>query len=97
MDQQPHQMNQSPSVLNEQTQVQNDSEPESPLQAAQSDFKVSLVLLVIGLALFIHTLNFPMSGSYGGVENQWFISPALFPLMVCFLLVVCTNNDGSLC
>ncbi len=58
---------------------------------AQSDFKVAIVLLGIALFLLVHTLTFPMSGSYGGVENQWFISPALFPLMITSLLVVCSG------
>ncbi|RDV29143.1 tripartite tricarboxylate transporter TctB family protein [Alteromonas aestuariivivens] len=58
---------------------------------AQQDFKVALVLLAVAVALLVHTLGFPMSGSYGGVDNQWFVSPALFPLLVCGLLVICSG------
>lgn len=61
------------------------------LSASQNDFKVALVLLSIGLALLWYTFGFPMSGSYAGVENQWYISPALFPLMICGLLILCST------
>jgi hypothetical protein len=30
-----------------------------------------------------------MSGSYGGVENQWYVSPALFPLILLSALFLC--------
>lgn len=57
----------------------------------QADFKLSLILFCVCLALFVYTLvHFPMSGSYGGVENQWYVSPALFPLVVLFILLVCS-------
>ena len=56
----------------------------------QADFKTALVLFFITIALIGQTLGFPMSGSYGGVENQWYVSPALFPLMVLSLLLLCS-------
>lgn len=59
-------------------------------QESKDDFKTGLVLIFIALALLIHTLGFPMSGSYAGVENQWFASPALFPLIVIGLLLLCS-------
>lgn len=59
-------------------------------QDSQDDFKVALVLLVIAISLLVHTLGFPMSGSYAGVENQWFASPALFPLIIISLLLLCS-------
>lgn len=59
-------------------------------RASQQDYKVALVLLLISGFLLIHTFGFPMSGSYGGVENQWFVSPALFPLIVIGLLILCS-------
>lgn len=74
-------------------------QPESPsevaietaeLTASRSDFKVATVLLLIAVALLLHTLSFPMSGSYAGVENQWYVSPALFPLIICSLLALCS-------
>ena len=49
---------------------------------ARANFKVGLVLLIICAVFFVHTLSFPMTGSYGGVENQWYVSPALFPLIL---------------
>lgn len=53
----------------------------------KGNFVAALVLLVLSSGLFLHTLSFPMTGSYGGVENQWFVSPALFPLFVLGILV----------
>lgn len=53
-----------------------------------ADFKVGVILLLIVVILFVHTLSFPMAGSYGGVENQWYVSPALFPLIVLSILLV---------
>jgi hypothetical protein len=63
----------------------------SMIQDARSDFKVAIVLLIIALFLFFHTLTFPMSGSYAGVENQWFVSPALFPLIIISLLILLSS------
>ena len=55
---------------------------------SRSNFKVGVVLLIICAAFFVHTLSFPMTGSYGGVENQWYVSPALFPLAVLSILLI---------
>jgi hypothetical protein len=55
----------------------------------QYDFKFMLVLLCVLGGLLKITLSFPMSGSYGGVENQWYVSPALFPLVLLILLILC--------
>lgn len=65
-------------------------EAESDIHALRkADFKVGLILLAVVLALLVHTFGFPMSGDYGGVENQWFVSPALFPLIVLSVLLIC--------
>tara|TARA_R110000744_G_scaffold123682_3_gene229084 strand:+ start:17364 stop:18167 length:804 start_codon:yes stop_codon:yes gene_type:complete len=61
---------------------------ETSRALARANFKVGLVLLIISVALFVHTLSFPMTGSYGGVENQWYVSPALFPLLVLSILIL---------
>lgn len=61
---------------------------ETSRALARANFKVGLVLLIISVTLFVHTLSFPMTGSYGGVENQWYVSPALFPLLVLSILIV---------
>ncbi|MBU2879904.1 MULTISPECIES: hypothetical protein [Aliiglaciecola] len=55
---------------------------------ARANFKVGLVVFIICVVFFVHTLSFPMTGSYGGVENQWYVSPALFPLSVLSILIL---------
>ncbi|MDU0355012.1 hypothetical protein RS130_14855 [Paraglaciecola aquimarina] len=55
----------------------------------QYDFKFAVVLLLILAYLLTLTLSFPMSGNYGGVENQWYVSPALFPLLLLAALFLC--------
>lgn len=60
----------------------------SQVKSAAADFKVAIVLLLVSLFLILETMNYPMSGDYAGVESQWYVSPALFPLIVltCFML-----------
>ncbi|MCI2282755.1 tripartite tricarboxylate transporter TctB family protein [Colwellia sp. MSW7] len=70
-------------------EVHLDAEKDVKSRAlSRANFKVGLVLLIICAAFFVHTLSFPMTGSYGGVENQWYVSPALFPLSVLSILMI---------
>ncbi|MFC3122741.1 hypothetical protein [Agaribacter flavus] len=64
------------------------SDPEQ-FKQRQYDFKFVVVLFVVLLILVKLTLSFPMTGSYGGVENQWYVSPALFPLILLTALFLC--------
>ena len=48
----------------------------------RTDFWTGLGLAAFAVAMLAVTSGFPMSGSYGGVHNVWFVSPALFPLIV---------------
>ncbi|WP_158969526.1 tripartite tricarboxylate transporter TctB family protein [Paraglaciecola sp. L3A3] len=57
----------------------------------QYDFKFVIVLLLILAYILKITLSFPMSGSYGGVDNQWYVSPALFPLILLSALFLCCS------
>lgn len=54
----------------------------------RADFFTSILLLVLSVAMLAETLTFPMADSYGGVSNVWYVSPALFPLLVSGLLIV---------
>ncbi|WP_430474373.1 tripartite tricarboxylate transporter TctB family protein [Thalassospira lucentensis] len=54
----------------------------------RADFFTSILLLVLSIAMLAETLTFPMADSYGGVSNVWYVSPALFPLLVSGLLIV---------
>ncbi|MDJ0809999.1 MAG: hypothetical protein QNJ01_07855 [Desulfobacterales bacterium] len=44
-------------------------------------FSGSLIVL-FGIWVVSQALKMPMKGSWGGVQNVWFVSPALFPLFV---------------
>jgi len=46
------------------------------------DFWTSLVLLALAAAMAWEATGYPMTDSYGGVRNVWYVSPALFPLLV---------------
>ncbi len=66
-----------------------DNKTSDLTKGRQHDFKFVVVLLLVLAALLKLTLSFPMSGSYGGVENQWYVSPALFPLSLIVLMILC--------
>lgn len=40
------------------------------------------VIFLFGLWVLSQAVKMPMKGSWGGVQNVWFVSPALFPLFV---------------
>ena len=48
----------------------------------RADLWSGLLLLVLAIAMLAETATFPITHSYGGVRNVWYVSPALFPLIV---------------
>lgn len=52
------------------------------------DFWSSLVLIAVSLAMLLQTLGFPLRGTYAGVKNVWYVSPALFPLIISSTLII---------
>lgn len=40
------------------------------------------IIMLFGLWVISRALQMPMKDSWGGVQNVWFVSPALFPLFV---------------
>ena len=54
----------------------------------KADFWTSIVLFALGVAMFIGATTFPMTDSYGGVQNVWYVSPALFPMIIASTLVI---------
>ncbi len=58
-------------------------------QLRWADFRTGLILIVIAVGMIGEALTYPMSDSYGGVQNVWYVSPALFPLIIgiCLLLL----------
>jgi len=54
----------------------------------KADVITSGILIALGLAVIVSSLGMPMSGTHGGVEITWYLSPATFPLIVGALIVV---------
>ncbi len=46
------------------------------------DFITSLVLICISIGILVGASRMPMKGNYGGVQNVWYVSPALMPLII---------------
>ncbi len=46
------------------------------------DFLTSLVLIGISIGILVGASRMPMKGNYGGVQNVWYVSPALMPLII---------------
>ena len=63
-----------------------DANEVPPLRKA--DFWTSLVLLALAAGMLVETLTYPLEGSYAGVRNAWYVSPALLPLIVALTLIV---------
>ncbi len=62
----------------------------------KADIFSGFVFLLFGLWIISQALKMPMKDSWGGVQNVWFVSPALFPLfvgaMISILGVLLTVN-----
>jgi hypothetical protein len=48
----------------------------------KADVFSGAVIFLFGLWVISQAAQMPMKGSWGGVQNVWFVSPALFPLFV---------------
>ncbi len=48
----------------------------------KADFFSGGIIMIFGLWVISQALKMPMKDSWGGVQNVWFVSPALFPLFV---------------
>ncbi|WP_426415206.1 tripartite tricarboxylate transporter TctB family protein [Aestuariirhabdus sp. LZHN29] len=54
-----------------------------------ADLRTAIILLILAIAILAEASTFPMTDSWGGVENVWYVSPALFPLVIgCLLLIL---------
>jgi hypothetical protein len=54
----------------------------------RADLRMGLVLIALATAMLIGATDIPMTDSYGGVRNVWYVSPALFPLIIAALIFV---------
>ncbi len=48
----------------------------------KADIFSGSLILILGLFIISQALQMPMKDSWGGVQNVWFVSPALFPLLI---------------
>jgi hypothetical protein len=48
----------------------------------KADIFSGSLILILGLSIVSGAMKMPMKDSWGGVQNVWFVSPALFPLFV---------------
>ena len=48
----------------------------------KADFLTGLLIFIFGLFIISQGVQMPMKDSWGGVESVWYVSPALFPLIV---------------
>lgn len=48
----------------------------------KADLGTSLIIMAFGIWVLALAFDMPMKDSWGGVQNVWYVSPALFPLIV---------------
>ena len=53
----------------------------------RADFLTSLILVAFGAWVLREAFKMPLRGSYAGVKNVWYVSPALFPIIVGVFIV----------
>ena len=60
--------------------------PEEKLRKA--DIITGVCLILLGLAVLFGASRMPMTGTYGGVKNVWYVSPAVLPILIGILIIV---------
>jgi len=60
----------------------------------KADIYSGAIICLFGLWVILQALKMPMKDSWGGVQNVWYVSPAIFPLLVgCIIMLL----GGLLC
>lgn len=55
----------------------------------KTDIYSGAAICVFGLWIILQALKMPMKDSWGGVQNVWYVSPAIFPLFVgCMIMLL---------
>ncbi|MFN3685407.1 hypothetical protein [Salinarimonas sp.] len=54
----------------------------------KADFWTALLLIALATGMLVEALGYPLEGSFAGVRNVWYVSPALFPLIVAGMLIL---------
>lgn len=56
----------------------------------KADVLAALAFAGLGVVVIASALQMPIGGTYGGVRNPWWASPAMFPLLTGTLLILCS-------
>ncbi|CAB1059161.1 hypothetical protein D1BOALGB6SA_3919 [Olavius sp. associated proteobacterium Delta 1] len=60
----------------------------------KADVYSGAIICLFGLWIILQALKMPMKDSWGGVQNVWYVSPAIFPLFIgCMIMLL----GGLLC
>jgi hypothetical protein len=60
----------------------------------KTDIYSGAAIFLFGLWIILQALKMPMKDSWGGVQNVWYVSPAIFPMFVgCMIMLL----GGLLC
>ena len=54
----------------------------------KADFFSGIIILLFGAWIVRQAFKMPMKDSYAGVQNVWYVSPALFPLLIGSILAL---------
>jgi hypothetical protein len=54
----------------------------------KADVYSGAVIFLFGLWIVLQAFKMPMKDSWGGVQNVWFVSPALFPLFIGSMIML---------
>ncbi|MGK0188481.1 MAG: hypothetical protein ACI9R3_004292 [Verrucomicrobiales bacterium] len=54
----------------------------------KADIVTGFLMILTGAAVILGGSKMPMGGTYGGVDNPWYASPAAFPLLLGSLLAI---------
>ena len=55
----------------------------------KADVYSGAAIFLFGLWVVLQALKMPMKDSWGGVQNVWYVSPAIFPLFVgCMIMLL---------
>jgi hypothetical protein len=61
---------------------------EEQIRMRKADFWTSLVFFVIATAMIASAFTMPFKDSFAGVQNVWYVSPALLPLVIATGLLI---------
>jgi hypothetical protein len=57
-----------------------------------ADIITAAILIIFGIWELVETFKMPMKDSFGGVMNVWYVSPALFPMIIGGGIIILALN-----